>query len=74
MTTGRSNIRVNGKLTALDIGTSIEEMLRSRNIDPETARSVAVAVNERVVRRGAWSETLLAPGDEVEIVTALQGG
>jgi sulfur carrier protein len=35
---------------------------------------VAAAVNGDVVRRGAWDATRLAPGDEVEVVTAVQGG
>jgi sulfur carrier protein len=37
-------------------------------------RGVAAAVNGDVVRRGAWAATLLAAGDEVEVVTAVQGG
>jgi len=40
-----------------------------------TAQSgVAAAVNGAVVRRGAWDATALADGDEVEVLTAVQGG
>jgi sulfur carrier protein len=35
---------------------------------------VAAAVNGDVVRRSAWDSTRLADGDEVEVVTAVQGG
>jgi len=35
---------------------------------------VAAAVNGDVVRRAAWETTLLADGDEVEVLTAVQGG
>jgi sulfur carrier protein len=35
---------------------------------------IAVAVNGEVVPRSCWQERSLAPGDEVEIVTAVQGG
>ncbi len=35
---------------------------------------VAAAVNGDVVRRGAWQSTRLADGDEVEVLTAVQGG
>jgi sulfur carrier protein len=35
---------------------------------------VAAAVNGEVVRRAAWTSTQLADGDEVEVVTAVQGG
>ncbi|WP_330177879.1 sulfur carrier protein ThiS [Streptomyces sp. NBC_01498] len=39
------------------------------------ARSgVAAALNETVVPRGRWSETPLADGDRVEVLTAVQGG
>jgi sulfur carrier protein len=35
---------------------------------------VAAAVNGAVVRRAAWDSTTLADGDEVEVLTAVQGG
>jgi sulfur carrier protein len=35
---------------------------------------VAAAVNGEVVRKVAWASTRLAAGDEVEVVTAVQGG
>jgi sulfur carrier protein len=35
---------------------------------------VAAAVNGEVVRRAAWASTQLAAGDEVEVLTAVQGG
>jgi sulfur carrier protein len=35
---------------------------------------VAAAVNGEVIRRTEWPQTQLADGDEVEVVTATQGG
>jgi sulfur carrier protein len=35
---------------------------------------VAAALNGAVVRRAAWDATSLADGDEVEVLTAVQGG
>ncbi len=35
---------------------------------------VAAAVNAEVVPRRAWAATALEPGDDVEIITAVQGG
>jgi len=35
---------------------------------------VAAAVNGDVVRRAVWNATSLADGDEVEVLTAVQGG
>ena len=37
-------------------------------------RGITVALNGSVVPRSAWSETLLKPGDNIEIVRAMQGG
>jgi sulfur carrier protein len=39
-----------------------------------SAAGVAAALNGEVVRRAAWSSTALAPGDRVEVLTAVQGG
>jgi sulfur carrier protein len=38
------------------------------------ARGVAVALNGSVVPRGEWHSTALAEADQVEILTAVQGG
>lgn len=38
------------------------------------ATGVAAALNGDVVRRAAWASTPLAAGDQVEVVTAVQGG
>jgi sulfur carrier protein len=35
---------------------------------------VAAAVNGDVIRRAAWPTTPLSDGDEVEVLTAVQGG
>ena len=35
---------------------------------------VAAALNGDVVRRAAWNTTSLTDGDEVEVLTAVQGG
>ncbi len=35
---------------------------------------VAIAVNQRVVPRACWGETVLNTGDQIEIITPRQGG
>ncbi len=37
-------------------------------------RAVAIALNGRVVPRSAWGTSVIGPGDEIEIVGAVQGG
>jgi sulfur carrier protein len=44
------------------------------SIITRAASGVAAALNGDVVRRAAWESTQLTAGDEVEIVTAVQGG
>ena len=40
----------------------------------DTETGVAAAVNGDVVRRAAWPMTPLSDGDQVEVLTAVQGG
>ncbi|WOP17478.1 sulfur carrier protein ThiS [Raineyella sp. LH-20] len=35
---------------------------------------LAVAIDRAVVPRGSWARTLLADGQQIDIVTAVQGG
>ncbi|MFO7314182.1 sulfur carrier protein ThiS [Rhodothermus marinus] len=73
-TTRTLAIVLNGEPYEVPTGTTVAELLRRLEIDPETARGIAVAVNEEVVRRSQWAELRLQAGDRVEVVTARQGG
>ncbi|HVB42232.1 MAG TPA: sulfur carrier protein ThiS [Streptosporangiaceae bacterium] len=39
-----------------------------------SATGIAVALNGDLVRRASWPSTRLAAGDQVEVLTAVQGG
>ena len=65
-------LTVNGKLCRY-AGQSIDELIAMLDIDPKR-RGIAVAVNETVVPRAAWTETQISPGDRIEIVRPLAGG
>ena len=67
-------LTLNGNATALPAGATVADALRAEGIAPEDARGIAVAVNAEVIRKEAWTTTSLDPGDDVEIVTASQGG
>lgn len=54
-------------------GAALTLLLAELDVAPD-ARGVAVAVNGEVVPRRDWPDTPLAPGDEVDIVGAVQGG
>ncbi len=63
-------IRLNGTPAAL--AATVADLVERAGLG--TAKGIAVAVNGTVVRRGAWPETRLAPGDAVELIRAMQGG
>jgi sulfur carrier protein len=68
--TGR--ICVNGHDMPLGAAT-VADFLAQQTVDVGP-RGIAVALNGSVVPRSAWSETALKPGDNIEIVRAMQGG
>ena len=49
------------------------DLREKEGIDPEQP-GIAVALNDRLLRRAAWSETMIADRDRVEVITAMQGG
>jgi sulfur carrier protein len=65
-------IQVNGEARALDVR-DVAELVERLGLGGDRG-GIAVAVNGELVRRRAWGERALRPGDEVEIVGAVQGG
>jgi sulfur carrier protein len=47
---------------------------RAVSLITAAATGIAAAVNGDVVRKAAWPTTRLAPGDQVDVMTAVQGG
>jgi len=47
---------------------------RAVSLISHAASGIAAAVNGELVRRASWPSTRLAAGDEVEVLTAVQGG
>lgn len=64
-------ITLNGEPFDLQASISITGLLAQLQIDP---RRVAVEHNLVVVRRNAFDTTVVAEGDEVEIVNFVGGG
>jgi len=68
---------VNGEPYPLDGDVDLERLVAAlvpAYVADGTPQGVAVAVGDAVVPRGAWASTVVAPGDRIEIVTAVQGG
>jgi sulfur carrier protein len=64
-------VKLNGEPRELPGGTTMAQAVAE--LTPAAA-GVAAAVNGEVVPRGSWAVTLLRDGDQVEVVTAVQGG
>ena len=64
-------VTVNGTPRDLPSGVTLADVVGQ--LAP-SRKGVAAAVNGEVVPRGAWPSTPLAERDEVEVVTAVQGG
>jgi sulfur carrier protein len=47
---------------------------RAVSLVSDAAAGVAAALNGDLVRRTSWPSTRLTAGDEVEVLTAVQGG
>jgi sulfur carrier protein len=66
------SIQINGAPRAVASAT-VSELLAEVGLSPERP-GIAVALEGALVPRAAWSETPIADGQAVEIITASQGG
>jgi sulfur carrier protein len=64
-------VKLNGEPHELPDGATLAEAVAQVT---DLAGGVAAAVNGDVVPRGSWASTPLLDGDQVEVVTAVQGG
>jgi sulfur carrier protein len=67
------DVHVNGELRAVEDGLTVLALVQSLGARAD-GRGVAVAIGGEVVPRSAWSDTQLADGVHVEVLTAVQGG
>lgn len=65
------NVTVNGERRDIPAGTTVEQLVGQLTRAPS---GVAAAVNGEVLPRRSWAATPLADFDQVEVVTAVQGG
>jgi sulfur carrier protein len=66
------NVAVNGQRKELREGLTLVDLLAELGLAAPTG--IAVAVNARVVTRGAFASHALSDGDEIEIIRAVAGG
>ncbi len=67
------NIKLNGEELIIDNKISLYDFVLQRfnNIEP---KGVAVALNETIIPKSKWNDTVISENDNVEIVHAVQGG
>jgi sulfur carrier protein len=64
-------VKLNGEPRELPDDAALAEAIA---VVTDLASGVAAALNGDVVPRGSWATTPLRDGDQVEVVTAVQGG
>jgi sulfur carrier protein len=64
-------VTVNGEARDVRAGTSVAQLIRCVT---DQDKGIAVAVNGEVMPRREWPAVALADRDQVEVVTAVQGG
>ena len=65
------HVELNGEPFEIDEDTSVLTLIE-RTLG--STRGSAVVVDGTVVPRSDWSATTLSPGQDVELITAVQGG
>lgn len=63
-------VKINGEILDKD-GKSVSEVLSEMNIN---VKQVAVELNEEIVSKAKYAETVLRDGDVVEVVRFVGGG
>jgi len=64
-------IKLNGKAREVEEGVSVQRLLDGLGL---LALRVAVQVNEDIIKRDRYPETILKADDTVEILTFMSGG
>jgi sulfur carrier protein len=64
-------VLVNGRAREVAARSTVDQVVAAVT---DLDSGVAVAVNGEVVPRRGWPATLVGEGDQIEIVTAVQGG
>lgn len=66
-------IRLNGTEKEVNGISNLQDLI-NKVLNGRPAEGIAVAVNYKVIHRQDWKSTSVNEGDEIEIVTAMQGG
>jgi sulfur carrier protein len=65
------NLQVNGAAQTCPPNTALPKFLSQLGLNP---RLIAVEYNGEILHRQFWDQTIVKPGDRLEIVTIVGGG
>ena len=65
------NLQINGEAHEIESSQTITDFLERRGLNP---KMIVVERNRQIVPRNLYSETILLPDDELEIVQMMAGG
>ncbi len=63
---------LNQKACELNDNNSLFDLLLTQDL--ANKKGIAVALNNRVIPRAKWNETILVENDKIVVITATQGG
>lgn len=64
-------VTINGKTVELKRGTDLESMLHDYKANLE---AVVVELNQKILKKSAWKNTILRGNDIVELISFIGGG
>ncbi|MBE2217201.1 MAG: sulfur carrier protein ThiS [Ignavibacteria bacterium] len=67
------NIKVNGELQNVKESITLLDFVTGR-LDGKEPKGIAVALNDTIIHRQKWQDTIVKENDTIEIVHAVQGG
>lgn len=65
------DVKINGDKESLADGTTIEDILKARDVRPEM---VAVEVNGELIQKGEYPSRILIKGDQMDFLFYMAGG
>ncbi len=64
-------INVNNRAQSISENSTVEKLLQQLNI---ASNGIAVAINNEIVSKEKWNDTILNNNDQLTIIQATQGG
>lgn len=64
-------IEINNKIYEFDNGSTLDSIVERLSLNP---KGIAFAIDNQVIKRDKWSETVLADGMKIIMIKAVCGG